>query len=199
MIVGEIARAVLNYDGEGVSAVQNVFYWDLSLLAQSDAVVLTAIADWAELTWGPVWAAGADVNTLLTSVAVDIVTTAGLVDRNLGSASFTVPGTDTGETNPAACSGYLQANTGTPKTRGRKFLYGAGNGDIVRGLWGATYLAELALALTEYLTLIDIGGVSNLNPGVIATVLAVFKQFSGSGVVTNVPAYQRRRKPGVGI
>ena len=199
MDVGEIARGTVSYEVPGASLNQNVFYWDLSLLGQTDSAVFIEIANWITFSWANNWADSADSNVVLNNLAVDIVNTDGTVDRNLGSQTFNIPGDDMGHVLPAANSGFLQANTGIPKSRGRKFIPGGQDTDVTEGLWNTLYLAYLVALLGPYLTIIDVGGLSNLNPGVLATVLQTFLQFSGSAETTNVPAYQRRRKPGVGI
>jgi hypothetical protein len=92
----------------------------------------------------------------------------------------------------------MQADTAFPRTKGRKYVPGIPEGQVVDGLIIAGQLVNLALLLAEYVGVIPAGVTAVLTPGVISRVTETFRPFLAAGSITDIPAYQRRRKPNVG-
>lgn len=198
MVDGEIARVAASYTVPGSSQVLNVFYWRLDGSSVSDASVLTALDTWFTDVWANAWAVAASEEAMLDTIDADVVAVDGTVTRNIGSIGIGVPGdVTTTDTNPAAVAGYIKANTSFPKSRGSKYVPGLTEGGTVDGLWTSTVTSVLLDLLVEWLTPIEVGA-SDLTPGIIRRVAQTFQPFSGSGSTSDVPAYQRRRKPNSG-
>lgn len=195
---GEIIRAVLSYSHPAGSICQNVFTFELQDEDTSDAGVLTGLDDWVDNDWVPTWENVADAQVVLFLLEADVISTAGLVIRNIGQALHADPGTVVGDVMPAAVSGFFQADTLRPKSFGRKYVPGMTELGTDEGILSAGVLAFLLTLLVETTTDIPVGIAGLLVPGILSRVTSAFIEFTGGGLSTDVPAYQRRRKPGVG-
>lgn len=196
---GEILRVVFNYLVPGASQVLNVFTWMIDTGNPTDTEVLDDMAEWAENVWGVNWADLAQSATELDLIDVDVVAADGTVVRNLGARAIGLVGLVGGETGVAAASGHIIADTVHPKTRGSKYIPGLGEGNLLNGVLTTESLVDLTLLLVDYVT--DYRSETSdarYVPGVVARVLQEFVPFLEAGRVTDIPAYQRRRKPQVG-
>ena len=196
--VNDIIRATLVYNSPGASEQNNVFYWVLGNAPIDNDDLLDALANWALTVWGPQWAQlAADVSTLV-SVLVDIMNADGTVKENVGAELIGLDGDNSFDVTAAAVSGYLLAQTDNPKIRGSKYVPGISETQITNGVFTVSALAELALLLGIYLANIDLAGGGKLFPGVLSRTLLTHVTFNQSGLINDIPAYQRRRKEGVG-
>lgn len=198
MVIGEILRATVNYSMPGASAVQNVFFWQLGGAAISDTQAAGFVADWLELAWGARWEAMSSNDVELVDADLLILDSAGVTVRNLGTVAVNVVGDVTEDEETVASSYFMQADTAFPRTKGRKYVPGIPEGQVVDGLIIAGQLVNLALLLAEYVGVIPAGVTAVLTPGVISRVTETFRPFLAAGSITDIPAYQRRRKPNVG-
>jgi len=194
---GEIVRISLHYSIPGASDVLNVFFGEVAG-SISDSALLDAIADWAELDWAPDWADMASADAQLVNFDADIVLNTGHVDRNLGGGLVGVSGTIASEVLPSGVAAYLLAYTAFPKSRGSKYVPGLTEGSVVDGIISPALLVELAILLLRFISFDGTALAEFLVAGVLARVAEEFRAFSGGGAITDVPAYQRRRKPNVG-
>jgi len=196
---GEIVRLVVGYSLPTASEVLNIFLWQIVDNPSSDEDTFDDMEDWVVNDWGVNWADLASAVAEIITVAVDIVNLDGTVARNIGSSSVSVVGTVGGEAGAAAVSGYLKADTEIPKTRGSKYVPGIGEGVMTDGLLSVESLGDLALLLLDFFSTF-VGGISSARyePGVVSRPSETWVPFNGSGYVTDLPAYQRRRKPNVG-
>lgn len=98
---------------------------------------------------------------------------------------------------PAGVAGLITLPTARLKTRGRKFLPGLTEGDTDNGVFNVTFFNEM-VTFASHLTNTFIG-VESGDPYAFGVVDSsqVFWPFV-SAIVSNIPAYQRRRKQGVG-
>jgi hypothetical protein len=158
------------------------------------------LSDWVEDVWHPEWSDSAANIAKIIGLAASIINADGTVDREIGDTSFDLAGDVATLGEPAAVAPFMYAPTNRAKTRGRKFIPGWADGRMENGVVNATGLADLTSLAALYIdTLTDLVSGAVLIPGVVSTVTVDFHPFIGSASVTNVPAYQRRRKPGVGI
>jgi hypothetical protein len=164
----------------------------------SDATLLEDLNDWVDNTWAFLWDQLADADMLLYLLEVDVLTTGGLVERNIGEEIHADAGGVAGDVMPAAVSAFMQMDTERAKSFGRKYLPGISEALIQEGILMPAPLAVVLLLLIELTADIPIGIAGLLVPGVLSRVTTGFLEFTGSGYATDVPAYQRRRKPGVG-
>jgi len=199
MVTGEIARITVRYTQLGGSEAQNVFYTQLLSGTVTDAQALIDLDNWVNAGWLDEWEDEASEDAEGIGADFVIVNTDGTVDRSLGSSSYTSHvGTLTQDEEPPATSYFMYAPTAVPKIRGRKFVPGVPEGRVVDGLLTSGALSAL-IVLADYYVNTYVNGSNSYGMGVLSTVLQEFVPFIDSYVISDVPAYQRRRKPGVGI
>lgn len=196
--IGEIIRAVISYGLATGSTAQNVFYWEVQGDSDTDANLLQFLTDWAEDDWGVLWDNNAENSADMFLIEVDVLNGDGTVKRNIGENSISVVGLDTAGQTAAGVAGYIQATTERAKSLGKKYVPGYGEGSVTDGAFISSVLTNLAAMLVLWLLDIPMTGAAVLAPGVLSRVTDTFQEFTGGGYVTDVPAYQRRRKPGVG-
>lgn len=195
---GDIVKVVLDYLYPGAGTALNIFYYKLFDAPQTDQDVIDALVDWATNQWGDHWQDMAPTNATLNNIALYVVSELGEVLRDLGTTNLNISGTQTGEVSPAAVSAFLQAYTTVPQVRGSKYVPGIAEGRVVNGSFDASALAVLAFLLIDYLDNVLVTAGNNLVPGVLSKKILDFKAFTDSGLIQTLPAYQRRRKDGVG-
>jgi hypothetical protein len=194
---GEIVRLNLIYSLPNASQAMNVFHW---LITDScpDSEVRAEMVSFAD-EWATDWAPIADDVVTLVEGEVIILSEAGAVLRNLAPVTIDVSGDlTTAQTLPAAVSGLLQAASTVAGHYGRKYVPGIATGLITQGLFNSTAMTQLAGLLLEWLTTLETASAVELRPGFYSEVLSTFVRFLTPGTITDVPAYQRRRKPNVG-
>ena len=198
MVSGETLRVVARYSGPNSSEILNVFHYAYSGAGDTDSDVLDECETFFTDNWGDKWADFASHDITLDEIELDVVSDLGLVVRNIGSAPIGVMGTLVSDMSPTGVACLLTADTIFPKQRGRKFVPGLNELGVSDSLLVAATIALLALLTLEYLR--DITGLlaGQLTPGVLSKTLENFVAFESSSAVTDVPAYQRRRKPNVG-
>jgi hypothetical protein len=114
-----------------------------------------------------------------------------------GSWYLGLHGNDAGEPLPSGVSALMTAPTGVPKRRGRKFLPPFGETYSNLQKWTATALTRLTEAALQW----ALGFAGGNNETIVPVVWSVVHQlwsFFSSTRSNATPAYQRRRKPGVG-
>lgn len=195
---GQIFRATVHYIVPNSSDIQNVFYWEYQGGATANQNVLDAIVDWLTNGWGDRWIALASTDAVLDSVEVIGVNPDGTTQVNVGSEELGLVGIETSDILTGVVSMFLQADTATPGHKGRKYVPGLGDSDVVDGLIGASQLVTMLLLLGEWLLTLTAVGPGELVPGLLSRTLVQFLPFLDAGSITDVPAYQRRRKPNVG-
>lgn len=196
---GEIFRTVIKYETASASQGQTVHHHQLSGAGFSDQDVLDALEDWADNDWGAAWALLGGNDVELTEIEVDVVNPDGTVNRNIGSVSINKSGASLTSTSAAAVAGFMEADTGFAKRRGRKYAPFIGDNKVSSGVLSSVALNELTALFAEWVADIIVLVTGTLIAGILSRVDDTFYAFNGAGTTTNVPAYQRRRKPGVGI
>ena len=194
----EIIRLDVKYNDVAGGEALNVFFFRVLVAILSDPEVLQALVDWITNDWATTWDSLAGTSSELTSVEVSVVNPDGTTNRTIGSQNINHAGSVAGASTPGGVAGYLQANTAIPKTRGRKFVPFLADNSVTAGYLASGALGPMAALLTDYLTNVPYNTVDVLGPGVLSRTLLQFVPFNNSGTYTDVPAYQRRRKPGVG-
>lgn len=197
--VNDIVRVTLSFQQANSSLPQMVFFWQSKSNAESDSEIVADWAHWAENVWGAAWEEFASAEVSIAHVGVDVVGLNGHVLSNIGAETLAVPGTVSGDPVTAATAGYLLGYTPFPKSRGSKYVVGAAKDGIADNKFQSVLLAALVEMLAVYL--LEYAGIesgANYVPGVVRRVVEQWTDFNGTGYVTDIPAYQRRRKPNVG-
>ena len=198
MVSGETLRVVAKYSAPNSSEILNVFHYAYSGAGDTDEDVLDECVTFFTDNWGAKWADFASNDLDFDEIELDVISDQGLVVRNVGSAPIGVPGGYVQDMCPTGVAALITADTIFPKQRGRKFVPGLSEIYVADSLMETAAIVKLALLVIEYLATID--GLLNgeLTPGILSKTLENFVAFQSSGAVTDVPAYQRRRKPNVG-
>lgn len=117
-------------------------------------------------------------------------------------------GSDAWVYNPVNVQDYLargvaaliNANTSNADVQGKKYFGGFGEDSAADGAWGGALLADLSNAFDDWVTAF-VGATSGASwtPAIWSPTKANAFVLDGTGTIPAVNAYQRRRKPGVGI
>jgi len=195
---GAILRGTVTTQAVAASTLLNIFHWVLSTAAPlSEAFIMNLVTTWLTDDLIPAIAGNLDNNTIARLLNIDVVDNDGHVIAHVGQEGVTLPGTVGGENMPAGVAMYCQMGTNTPKVFGRKYIGGVAEGVIQDGYLTDAAVSRLATYTGVCLSRIADGAV-HLDPGVISAKEGRFVEFNNTGFAFNVPAYQRRRKPGVG-
>lgn len=197
--VGDIIKTTLFHSVPNSGEALLVFHHVVETADMFNNNLKAAVIDWVENDWGPDWADLGALVAEINRVLIQKVNTAGEILLEIADETVDVPGNVATPCDAAGVAGFMHASTAQPKVRGRKFIPGIADEKLSNGKLTATALAELAILATHYIEDIPepVGG-GQLGPGVRSNSLSAFVPFSGSVVITDIPAYQRRRKPGVG-
>ena len=191
--IGEIVRLTVSYAMSGASEAQNVFYFQAAT-SNTDLEMLDALETWVTDDWGSRWANMVPTGADIVRINASVVDALGTVVRDLGVRPLAISGTAVGEVSAGAVAATIFAATGRPKTRGRKFIPGIGETNLLNGFLTPITLADLALLLVLYFEGFSFDGVTVV-AGIISTVTSEFIPFDPSGGFDDIPDYQRRRRP----
>lgn len=196
--IGDIVRVVISFASPGASTAQNVFYFEVQDASADGPTALTDVNDWFVANYLAEWATISDASCEAFLLEMDVLNGDGTVAFNVGDEDPDVVGTGAADILPAAVSGYLQANSERVTSLGRKYVPFITESQQTDGFLSSFATDALADMIVDWVTPIVIDTVSTLVPGILSRVTQTFQEFLGSGFTTNVPAYQRRRKPNVG-
>lgn len=195
----DILRVAVEYALPNSTQALNVFYFLVREFTGANEDAVQDFADFVEDQWHVHWKDIASADASIVGVALDTLNVNGTVKENIGSATLDLVGVVGGEISASAVSGYIKANTNVPKARGSKYVPGMTENHCANSVWNATATAKLTALLTEYiLEYVNPATGNTYLPGVLSRVLLEFVAFNETGDLTDVPAYQRRRKAGVG-
>lgn len=198
MDIGEFARMALSYTHPNGSVGQNVFYWELQSATCTDEELADAVDDWITNDWGPEWTNIGMADATIIQADLDIVNGDGTVDRNIGTESYSIAGNSSAIGLAPGVAGFIQATTDTAKTVGKKYVPYLGVASIDDGIWISATVSVLAQLFADYISPLVPAVGAVLAAGVVSRVTETFHEFTGGGLITDIPAYQRRRKPNVG-
>ncbi len=183
----------------GTTVAQNVFYtiykgvsqaWDYEVV-QDMSDMIVAIFDTIKSDLG-------------TGVSISSVETykreSGTPDYwgSIGVDFPTWAGTGISEVLPNGVALVIRSLTGAVKTVGRKYVAGLTENEVSTTTWVAGALARAALFLIQWY----VGWAASprdYQSGVWSTLTSAIVPMAMEGVVSTIPGYQRRRKPGVGM
>lgn len=102
--------------------------------------------------------------------------------------------------NVHGVAGLVHAETVDPDVMAAKYLAGLGEGTTTDGIFTAAVITAMGLFAIEWMTpFVGVATGGDFTPGVWSPTNLAFFDFGSSAIVNHIPAYQRRRKPGVGI
>lgn len=198
----EIIRASARMTGTSGQDIIGVFMWRCDFAAdQAESAVMAAVLAQVSAAYtymNAVISQNYDPVDIKVDV-VDIVAGKVQVTRNVGTIPWTgsfSPAGSTDDLPPGAC-GYVKLLTSVGKTYGRKFISGLLETRAVSGFIDATAISALANFAGRVILAYTVSASNTLVPGVLSLRSLDFKEFTAA-VVSNVVAYQRRRKFNVG-
>lgn len=117
----------------------------------------------------------------------------------VGTATWTFNPSSAGSQLPRGVASLINARTTDPDVQGKKYLGGLTEGSVDDGLWNSAHITVMGALADDWVDLFT-GATSGASwvPGVWSPTRTNFFAFSGSHIIPTTPAYQRRRKRGVG-
>ena len=118
----------------------------------------------------------------------------------VGTDAWTFNPSDSAHQLPRGVAALINCGTTDPDVQGKKYLPGLGEASADDGLWGSSVLGVIGDFADDWLTAF-VGGTSGADwqPGVWSPTNTNFFAADGTAVIPAIPAYQRRRKRGVGV
>lgn len=118
----------------------------------------------------------------------------------VGSGPFVWDPTGNTDELPRGVASLINLKTTDPDVSGKKYVGGMVEGNLSSGLWSAaTVAAILAYAVDWYTGFVGSDSAATWTPGIWSVVGKVFLAAVAQVVIPSIPAYQRRRKRGVGV
>lgn len=101
---------------------------------------------------------------------------------------------------PRGVAALINAKTVDPDVNAKKYVGGLTEAAVTDGLWTGAILTVLGNYADTWITPY-VGGTTGATwtPGCWSVKNKTFHQFSGNVIIPTIPAYQRRRKRGVGV
>lgn len=117
----------------------------------------------------------------------------------LGTAAWAWQGTQVDEQLPRGVAAQVNARTTDPDVQGKKFIPGFTEAHNVDGAWGSTTLTSMLAWAASWVTpFVGATTGATWTPGIWSPTRGTFIPASGTVIAKAEPAYQRRRKRGVG-
>jgi len=196
---GDILKIVLEYVYPGAGTALNIFTYFYGGEDAEDTDVMDVLETFFDDEWGSKWEDIAPSTATIDNLQAVIVDNTGTTIRDLGFRLIDRPGNLGAEPTPAAAAAYLQGNTIVPQVRGSKYIPALSENAVTDGILNAGAVAQMLLLLGDYLQDVVVTPGNVLRPGVLSKREGGFLSFETGGVFSDIPAYQRRRKVGVGI
>lgn len=198
---GAILKAVASVVLPELVIAQNVFnvVFDNDGGSDDDTDVVSDVRDWIDDIFTEV-ELQMDSESNPSDVKVYIWDAIDLDWDEIGSDALTYVPSRVAEMLPHGIAALIYARTEDPDVMGLKYLPAFTELAQEASSWLAPQLIEMLAAAAEWTT--DFTGAlttSNFTPGVWSTAQEDFKEMSGVYGAKGNCAYQRRRKPGVGI
>lgn len=204
VVDGDVLRVVVSITAPDSVLCQNVFHYRLNDPAAdnpTDAQVLSCID--LEISaiyslWDDEMASDYTVDTAdVDKVEWNAGEAIWEVVEHIGSLLIDIDGLGISDACPHGCAANLTFDTVDPKRRGRKFLPGIAEDGVQDSTFIGAVQTVLAAIIAEMLTDRIVTGSASMVAG-IPTNLGTWLPFV-LGVANVISAYQRRRKPGVGV
>ena len=117
----------------------------------------------------------------------------------IGTTAWTYNPTAVGDQLPRGVAALINARTTDPDVQGKKYIGGITESSVTDGLWTGAFITGLGSLADDWVDPFT-GGTSGASwvPGVWSVKNTNFFAMSGNHILPTTPAYQRRRKRGVG-
>lgn len=194
VFANDVIRITHNMRHDGVGVVSNVYHFkNISAVNLSENEVLLDVETW--------------LTGLVSELDDFMVDKISFVDYHVYNVTKDTPvgsGASPGTAGhvltdalPSGVAALITLDTGVKKTIGKKFYGGCAEAQTTDGEWESAMMLILN-GLMDYLFDTQTLNLHEWLPGSWNNVLNTFAPFI-AGIVRSIPAYQRRRKAGVGI
>jgi hypothetical protein len=190
----DVVKVTFNTRQDGVGVVSNVFYFrnDSGLTLDNESV-LDEFGLWTGYLAAQLDDFQSDTITYEEYKVYNMTQ-----DQPIGTAPSTLTsGSVDTDAMPSGVAALITLDTGFKKTLGKKFIGGLVEAATTAGVLTPATIAYLEDVYDLFLFTQSLGG-HDWMPGVWKKATSAFYPFI-SAVIRSVPAYQRRRKAGVGI
>lgn len=197
----DICKVDLRWQVGNIGLAVNVFQAKLlqdTPHTVSDLATMTTMGDW--------------MTRILEPMQPDIVVDCDILDCQLyqkvgalwnlvGPCPVVFTPESIGDPLPSGVAALITAYTYVSKVIGKKYLPGLSELGQTAGLWVAGVLSHMLASGVEWISGFDdvADSTSHWYPGVWSLKTVGFQSFAPSVATRDVPAYQRRRKAGVGV
>lgn len=118
----------------------------------------------------------------------------------VGSQVFFWNPSGTTDQLPRGVAALINLKSSDPDISGKKYIGGFVDGANTDGLWTASSITDLAsFAVDWYAGFVGTDSGADWAPGIWSVADTLFRLASTTAIIPTIPAYQRRRKRGVGI
>jgi len=176
----------------------NVYYFEADFIAdQTDPAVVNALEAWIEALYGQL---GTPLSSEVSLGEMRVYRATGVpvVWDLRGTGTPSVSFVNAADMLPHGVSFLSRAYTERSLTIGRKYVPGFTEEDQTDGDWTVPGLADMANFNVKWGTQHEISVNNTLNPSIYSTVTGFVYNLTNEFVLLAQPAYQRRRRPGVG-
>ena len=176
----------------------NIFYFVADFAVdQYETAIVNNSKLWIEALYGSLVDEMSDLLTLGTMTVYGYNSITDLWD-NKGTHAPSVTFTGESEMLPHGVAALVRAYSTDSRAIARKYLPGFVEVAQADGVWVSSVLAALADFLDLWGTVQEISTGNELVPAVWSVAQSRTFELTGTGVILSEPAYQRRRRPGVG-
>ncbi len=184
----------------GLTIAQNVFYarYTAAAVVDEDDVTDDMLA-WVDDMFAGVQTILADVVSLSEVTVYKKVTVSPLEFEQIGNLPGARIGLSTDHALPNGVALVIRVGTVALRSIARKYIGGINEGVSDGPDWAASALAGGAAFLADWIAGPATVSGRTYEAGIVSTKDGLFKTFLPTGIVSSIPGYQRRRKPGVGV
>lgn len=198
---GDILRMVATILWEDGNIMQNVFNavitggggpWD-------DEDVVADAVTWADAMYANITSS---ISEICSGSQIEVYKYDPIDDDwdEVGSDAWTWAPSNPEHQLPRGVAALINLKTVDPDVNGKKYLGGWTEAGLTDGLWPALILGQLIDFGLDWLTgFVGSDTAATWSPGIWSVVDTVFKLASDTIIIPAIPAYQRRRKRGVGV
>lgn len=177
----------------------NIYYFKADFQEeQSDGDVVSAVQTWVEDLYESI---NSEVVTDITMGVTTVYVYNSITDQwdNHGVCNPSVSFNGAGSMLPHGVAAMVRMYSTHARSTARKYIPGFDEASCTDGTWDAGALTELGSFLTLWRSTEQVSVNNVLIPAVWSTVSSQTYERGTGGVVLAQPAYQRRRRPGVGM
>jgi len=197
---GDICKVDLRWQVLDIGFAANVFQAFLVQETPHDLSDVTAVTDMA--AWITRILAPMEPHVVVTCDVTNILVykKVGPLWNFVSAAPIVFVPESIGDPLPSGVAALMTAYTDLSRVLGKKYIPGLAEPGQTAGVWIGAVLAAMADSADEWVThFASLGDpLSEWYPGVYSLKATGFKIFTSEVIVRDIPAYQRRRKAGVG-